>query len=282
MAEGGGEPTPWAGRLLDEAIELERAHRPRSAMEKVLTILSVHPDSRPAATEAGHLLQRYARTNAQVADDSERLTARFTDDRRLDHLVCVCDTDGCTAWWISPRVLAPDRDIIVADAVGGRCYGCGRYSCRRHFARGRWFSRPVVATCRHCGGALEAAPPPNGRRPRQTVRLNQPLVHVHVLVEGSGAPDGRWITRLCESVAPDVSEDGPTLTATPAPSTEKIWGHDGGEMQVAALVTRDHHEYLGPDYDLRLEHGLATERPRARWAMAKVFACRPKHVDPGA
>lgn len=252
--------TPWTRALLDDAAEHVLAGRRRTGLHCVLTVLSVYPE----LAEALHLARRVVYYGLS-AKDPEPLT--FTDicDPRLDSLFCSCEGPDCTGMWISFGQVEP-LGITVLNPRGGRCVRCGGYFCRNHFG-------PRVE-CPRCGGSLDHAPRVNNGRPAmQTVRLNQPLVHVHVMREGTGQVGPEYMTELLSGIAPDVFEDSPTISG----NTMHPWPDDC--LDVAVLqMSRDRREYLDEAYDLRVDNGH--DRSGTRWAVVKVFAKMPKYVDP--
>ncbi|MPZ28756.1 MAG: hypothetical protein GEV12_20755 [Micromonosporaceae bacterium] len=121
---------------------------------------------------------------------------------------------------------------------------------------------------------LDTAPPPNGRTSVQTERLNQPLDHVFVLLEGKRPPSPDFMTSLCAHVMPDVFEDDPSITGTNA----RRFRGDGQNLAMAFVVEAND-AYLTPEYDLRVYPGKEAGRG-PRWVIVKIFEARPKYVDP--
>ena len=111
------------------------------------------------------------------------------------------------------------------------------------------------------------------RRASQTVRLNKRLVHVQVLAEERGKIDADWLNVLLDAVAPDVFEDGPTISCAPV----RDWPEDS-EGLVLAVVADRKREYFTPAYDIRTSNGQRRD-DNARWVMAKVFSAASKYVD---
>jgi hypothetical protein len=263
--------TPWVRDLLEQAAAAATARRYRSALERLLTVLSVYPDQEQALAMAGPILKLgFSRKIAQ--ESPEPLTLTQVSDPRLDRLFCACDAPDCGAQWISARVGYPEvGNVRVTNPVGGRCAACRRYWCRKHADAGpdgRQF------LCPRCHAGLDPAPLPNGRRSRQTIRLNQPLVHVILLREGPLPLEPAYLREMFGTIAPDVLEDGPAIAGVPVPR----WPDDPHGLALA-LLARDHPEYLSPAHDAHTAHGI---HEGLRWAIVKVFAKRPKHVDPSA
>jgi hypothetical protein len=252
--------TPWTSALLDDAEELVAAGRHRAALGCVLTVLSVYPDSQPALQLAASLA--YYGTRATVA---EPLTDADICDPRLDSLFCSCQGAGCTFLWVSAGLFMPG-DITVNNPRGGRCGRCDSYFCRHHFGRD--------GACPQCGGDLDHAPRvSNGRAPMQMVRLNQPLVHVQVMREGTGRISPDYLTELLSTMAPDAFEDSPTITG----STIHSWPDDCQGLAMARIAY-EHPEYLTDSYDMRVADGR--DQAGTRWVLVKIFATMPKYVDP--
>ncbi len=252
--------TPWTSALLDDANELMAAGRRRSALGCVLTVLSVYPNSQPALQLAASLA--YQGTRATVP---EPLTNADLCDTRLDSLFCSCQGPGCTSLWVSAGMFM-SGDVAVTNPRGGRCERCDSYYCRHHFRRN--------GTCPRCRSALDYAPRvSNGRTPMQMVRLNQPLVHVQVLREGTGRVSPGYLNELLSYMAPDVFEDSPTITAV----TSHPWPDDCQGVAMAR-VAFEHQEYLTDSYDMRVSDGR--DQADTRWVIVKIFAAMPKYVDP--
>lgn len=253
--------TRWTSTLLDDADEHIAAGRHRAALGCLLTVLSVHPNLDTALRRAASLA--YNGTQAKVA---EPLTFADVCDPRLDSLFCSCQAAGCTSMWVSAGMFMPPGGITVTNPRGGRCERCDAYFCRNHFGR--------RDACPRCGGELDPAPRvSNGRPALQTIRLNQPLVHVQVMREGTGRISPGYMTELLSTIAPDVFEDNPTIrgvTAHPWPED----CHASAMLHAAA----DNEEYLGDTYDLHVADG--SDRSGTRWVLVKVFAKMPKYVDP--
>jgi hypothetical protein len=107
----------------------------------------------------------------------------------------------------------------------------------------------------------------------QTVRLNQPLVHVHVMREGTGRMSSEYMTDLVSTVAPDVLEDSSTIrgtTAHPWPDDSRGWA--------LAQVVHGHQELMDETHDTYVFDGR--DHVGVRWVLVKVFARTPKYVDP--
>ena len=265
--------TQWVHNHLEAAGKAFTDRRDQTALRHLLQVLSVYPEEPNALKLAGQVLKlNMSRTNLEAS--KEPLSRTEILDPRLDGLFCSCDEPDCTAMWISARVGLSDFDsIAVANPIGGRCSQCGRYYCKRQF-RQRTGIAHVGPVCPACSGNLESAPPPNGRPSKQTVRLNKPLVHVLLLTEGPIQPAPDSLNDLFRMVAPDIFEDGPQITAFPVGP----WREGIPDIAMAKLAS-SYPDYLTPAYQkhtvvLRDAHG-------ARLVMLKVFANRPKIVDPG-
>jgi hypothetical protein len=252
--------TPWTTRQLDEAQKLMTAGRYRAALQCVLTVLSVYPQLDEALRMAASMAYRGPRP-----DVAEPLMLTDLHDSRLDSVFSSCQALGCTLCWISVGKFATGN-IVVRNARGGRCDRCDRYYCRNHFT--------ADGTCPQCASVLDfASPVSNGRQPMQTTRLNQQLVHVQVIREGTGRISPDYMTDLLTNTAPDVFEDDPTISGT----TLRPWPDDCHGLALARLAY-EHKEYLTEAYDLRVHDG---RDPRGtRWVFVKVFSKTPKYVDP--
>jgi hypothetical protein len=256
--------THWCRDQMSRAQHAFGEKRDRTALKHVLEVLSVYPSEEWALRGAAALLKVNMETSHRDAS-KEPLTPTEMQDPRLNSLFCSCDILGCTTEWISAKVAHPDYDFSFEDPIGGQCEKCGKYFCRVHFGAG--------SSCPQCRRGLIAAPPANGRTSQQTIRLNKPLVHVLVLKEGTEASD-IFVQKLFQDVAPDVFEDSPTGNYIPT-------GNNWPEMAVDlawALLAKHHGKYLSEEYDVRpveLRSGDGT-----RVVMLKVFANRPKIVDP--
>jgi hypothetical protein len=252
--------TSWTRKLLDDANDLIAAGRWRAALGCTLTVLSVYPNLDTALRLAASTV--YFGTRAEVA---EPLTDEGIRDPRLDSLFCTCQAAGCTYSWVSAGLFMTS-DVTVTNPRGGHCERCDRYFCRHHFT--------PHGTCPRCDGDLDYAPRvSNGRPAMQTVRLNQPLVHVQVMREGTGRISPDYMKELLSSIAPDVFEDSPTIRGT----TIYPWPDDCQGMAMAGVVL-DHEEYLGDTYDMRVADGR--DRAGTHWVLVKIFARMPKYVDP--
>jgi hypothetical protein len=257
--------TQWVGDRLDEARRAATERRDRTALRHVLEVLSVYPEEPDGLALAGMVLKlNMGRTTLEAS--REPLLQAEVSDPRLDRLFCSCNGAGCTVTWISAKVGLPGfAEISVVNPIGGRCPQCGQYYCRRHFRPG--------GLCPNCPVALDPAPPPNGRRSRQTARLNKPLVHVFVFAEGPIQPAPDSLMELLQVVAPDVMEDRPKITAIPIGP----WRDDVQGIATAKLAL-DYEAYLTDAYELRTAE--LRDAHGARFVIAKVFANRPKIVDP--
>ena len=122
--------------------------------------------------------------------------------------------------------------------------------------------------------AVTGAPPPNGRSSVQTVRLNQPLLHVQLIVEGRDPIRPEWLTLLFDTMSPDVFEDSPTITCLPVLD----WPEDEEGLVLASLAHR-RVDYLGPGYDIRTR---LRPGPRRRGALGhRQTTCHLSHPDAG-
>jgi len=258
--------TPWTRKLIDDAEALVlKGHYP-AALDCLLTALSVYPDSADLRRQAAGLIYFGARSGEQ-----ERLTSERLWDRRLDSVFCSCEASGCDNAWISAGQFMTGATVTVSNPRGGRCTRCAGYFCREHYV-----ADAVSVRCPRCGDRLDGAPQvANGRRPLQTTRLNQPLVHIMVVREGRGLPGPDYMNSLLRSVAPDCFEDDPTLVGFPA----RRWPDHGRDLALA-LIAQDYSEYLTDGYEICVDDGRDQEG--IRWLMAKVFAKTPKIVDPDA
>ncbi|WP_198680931.1 hypothetical protein [Lentzea terrae] len=252
--------TPWTRALLDDARELILAGRYRSALDCVLTVLSVYPALAEAQELAATIVYHGSRQSPV-----EPLTRQDMWDTRLDELFCSCDARGCTAAWMSIGRFMPGN-VAVANPIGGRCEACDQYFCRNHFGRRNG--------CPRCRRALDHAPQvSNGRPSGQMVRLNQPLVHVQVLREGTGVVSPEYMTDLLSWVAPDVFEDSPTIRAL----SIHPWPDNPDDRAMMQVIV-EHDEFGEDTHDLRVSNGHSKDG--SRWAIVKVFAKMPKYVDP--
>jgi hypothetical protein len=264
--------TRWTQRLLDEATALMTAYRYRSALERLLVIFDVYPELPEAEQLASDLIYVGARTTSQAAPE-EQLGPRQLFDTRLNAIFCACEAPGCGVSWVSAHHLLDGYSggATISNPMGGRCETCRVTLCKRHAPPGL-----SGLGCPRCGRQLDPAPAPNGRRhSAQIERLNKPLIHVIVLVEGKKPPSSDFMTELCESVMPDVFDDSPRITAN---NYRKFNGDGQGEAMAYAGALEA--AYLTADYVLRIHPGQQAGRRGQRWVIAKVFEERPKHVDP--
>ncbi|MFE4800435.1 tetratricopeptide repeat protein [Streptomyces sp. NPDC056708] len=258
--------TPSTSKFIDDAQALMLKGHFSEALDGLLTALGVYPDSPDLHRTAAELIYLGMRNGQQ-----EQLTPDRIADNRLDSVFCSCEASECSNSWISAGQFMTETTVTVAKPRGGRCRGCSGYFCRKHY-RTRIFSW----RCPRCGDRLDGAPRvANGRRPMQTVRLNQPLVHIMVIHEGEQfGPDD--IERLLRAVVSDAFEqDGqaePTVFALPVPR----WP-DNGEDLALASIAQDYPEYLTDGYAIYIQDGR--DQQGVRWLMAKVFAKNPKIVD---
>ncbi|MFF3129226.1 tetratricopeptide repeat protein [Streptomyces sp. NPDC057908] len=258
--------TPSTSKFIDDAQALMLKGHFSEALDGLLTALGVYPDSPDLHRTAAELIYLGMRNGQQ-----EQLTPDRIADNRLDSVFCSCEASECSNSWISAGQFMTETTVTVAKPRGGRCRGCSGYFCRKHY-RTRIFSW----RCPRCGDRLDGAPRvANGRRPMQTVRLNQPLVHIMVIHEGEQfGPDD--IERLLRAVVSDAFEqDGqaePTVFALPVPR----WPDNGKDLALASIA-QDYPEYLTDGYAIYIQDGR--DQQGVRWLMAKVFAKNPKIVD---
>lgn len=264
--------TRWTRDLLDEARTLALASNYRSALRKLLVVLDVYPDQ-PEALHMASGLVRDGQRRTSDASPGEALEARHLFDSRLNPIFSECDAPGCGASWVSAHYLVGAATAVVSSPLGARCESCGVTLCRRHLpAQGS----DLALTCARCGGRLNPAPPPNGRRQtNQSPRLNKPLVHVLVLVEGKRPPSGEFMTELCEHVMPDVFDNDPRITGF----NERKFSGDGSDWALSLGLAADD-AYSTDAYDVQVYPGQQAKRRGQRWVIVKVFENRPKHVDP--
>ncbi|MBD0421769.1 hypothetical protein H0H10_21870 [Streptomyces sp. TRM S81-3] len=265
--------TRWTRQLLDEATALTTEKRYRSALGRLLMVLDVYPGLPEVQRLAGELIYIGARTTSEAAPE-EQLGPRQLFDTRLNAVFCACEAPGCGVSWVSAHHLLGDHGggVSISNPMGGRCDVCAVTVCRRH-------ARPAALGlgCPRCGRHLDPVPAPNGRRhSAQTERLNKPLVHVIVLVEGKRPPSPDFMTGLCDSVMPDVFEDSPRITG----NCSRRFRGDEGRTEAVFHAGALEPAYLTDDYDLRIHPGRQAGRRGQRWVIAKVFENRPKHVDP--
>jgi hypothetical protein len=176
--DGGQEPqsvvgedlTVRAGALVEEARALALQRRFRSAMGKLLGALDICPDLPAALEMAGTVISLGTRT-AEAVNPRERLESQLLLDSRLDAVFCACESPGCTEYWLSAYSLAgPGVTMGVINARGGRCRQCGVTLCEKHakLTEVRYYTDgPPEFTrveCSRCGGQMDGAPAPNGRR----------------------------------------------------------------------------------------------------------------------
>jgi hypothetical protein len=163
--------TARAHALVEEARSLALQRRFRSAMDELLVALDLCPDL-PAALEIAGLVISLGTGTAKAANRGERLGPRLLLDSRLDAVFCACDIPGCAEFWLgAPSSLTqPGMATIVTETPGGRCRECGVTLCMKHAKRTevRYYEGgPPEFTrvqCSRCGGQMDGAPAPNGRR----------------------------------------------------------------------------------------------------------------------
>lgn len=264
--------TEWTQDLLDEAQALAEDRNYLSALKKLLVIFDVYPDQ-PEARLLASAVAREGSRRTTDARPGEALEPRHLFDSRLNPIFCECEAPGCTASWVSSHYLVQGSEAVVSNPLGARCKSCGVTLCRRHLS-----SQTVqgALSCPRCRGSLDGAPSPNGRRrTNQTPRLNKPLAHVVVLVEGKQPPSPAFLTELFQHMTPDVFDDSPRLTG----HNERKFKGDGSEFALM-LALAANADYATDDYEIQSYPGQQAERRGHRWVIVKVFENRPKHVDP--
>ncbi|MFB7186476.1 HEAT repeat domain-containing protein [Streptomyces sp. NPDC056230] len=115
----------------------------------------------------------------------------------------------------------------------------------------------------------------DGRQHKQSIRLNQRLVHMMVMREGPEAISPDHMNRVLQSVAPDYFEDQPSLFGLPVPQ----WPDHSKDLALA-LIARDNPEYLTDSYEIQVQDGR--DQQGVRWLMAKVFTKTPNIAAPDA
>ncbi|MGH3833678.1 MAG: hypothetical protein ACRDRS_25125 [Pseudonocardiaceae bacterium] len=112
------------------------------------------------------------------------------------------------------------------------------------------------------------------RKPDSTPH-NQPLVHVHVLLESLNRIDPDYMTTFLQVVAPEVFENSPTIRGVPV----HPWRDDPQGLALA-MVDGYNNEYLSDRYDIEVFDGR--DQDGTHWALVKIFQKQkaPKHVDP--
>ncbi|GAA2435750.1 hypothetical protein GCM10010191_58060 [Actinomadura vinacea] len=266
-------PTRWARELLDEAAALLVERRYRSALRCVLVVFDVHPDLPEARRLASEIVYLGARDTTD-AEPEERVGPQEMDDSRLNAIYSACEAPGCALAWMSAHHMLDGRRAVIRNARGGRCDACKATFCNRHARAGG-----DGLACPRCGGALDLAPPPNGRRwSGRTKRLNKPLAHVFVLVEGAEPPSAGYLTEMCRNLIPEVFEDeGVKISANCA-----LKFRDDGQMLAMTCAAQLDSAYLTDAYDMRVSPGEKAGPDGHRWVIVKIFENRPKHVDPDA
>jgi hypothetical protein len=258
--------TPSTSKFIDDAQALILKGHFSAALDGLLTTLGVYPDSPDLHRTAAELIYLGMRNGQQ-----EQLTPDRLADRRLDSVFCSCEASECRNSWISLGQFMTDTTVTVANSRGGRCTGCGGYFCRKHY-RTKLFS----VRCPRCGGQLDGAPRvANGRRPIQTIPLNQPLVHIIIGREGRGQFGPAYIEGLLRNVAPDVFKQGSKIATFSLPQ----WP-ESSEGAALAFIAQDFPEYLTDGYEIRVQDGR--DEKGIRWLVTKVFAKTPEIVAPDA
>jgi hypothetical protein len=166
----GEHSTVQPDALVEEARALALQRRFRSAMEKLLVALDVSPHL-PAALEMASLVIALGTGEAQAANPREKLEPQLLLDSRLDAVFCACESPGCTEYWLSAYSLAEQGVTLRVDnAKGGRCRQCGVTQCEKHakVTEVRYYENGppeyTLVDCSRCGGPMDGAPAPNGRR----------------------------------------------------------------------------------------------------------------------
>lgn len=109
------------------------------------------------------------------------------------------------------------------------------------------------------------------RKPGSTYS-KQPLIHVHVMREGSHHIDPDCMTTFLQLMAPEAFEDSPTIHSVGVRS----WRDDPQGLAMASVAAYNN-EYLSDAYDMHVLDGR--DQDGIRWAIVKVFAKMPKHAD---
>lgn len=156
--------------LVEEARALALQRRFRSAMEKLLVALDISPHL-PAALDMASLVLALGSGEARAANRREKLEPQLLLDSRIDAVFCACESPGCTEYWLSAHSLAGQGVTLRAgNARGGRCRQCGVTQCEKHakVTEVRYYEdgppEYTLVVCSRCGGAMDGASTPNGRR----------------------------------------------------------------------------------------------------------------------
>jgi hypothetical protein len=266
--------TAWTQGLLDEARSLTERRNYLSALKKLLVVLDVYPAEPAALAIACHVAREGSRRSTN-ANPGEVILPEHLYDSRLNAIFCSCDAPGCQVSWVSAHFLATGSEtVMIANPLGASCHNCGITLCRNHLPPA---GSGLQIWCPQCRQAMNTAPRPNGRpTTNQTPRLNKPLVHVIVVVEGKRDPDPDFLTELCRHVVPDVFEDSPRIDA----KAQRRFTDDGTEAGLT-LALAYNAAYAGAGYELQTYPGQQAGRKGQRWIIVKVFENRPKHGDPG-
>jgi hypothetical protein len=263
--------TAWHQRHLDDALDLVRTRKYRSALDRLTTVLSVYPDDRATLEAAVFVVNAGSRRSSEPDGPTEALGSSELFDARLNGIYCQCEALGCGKIWPTNHFDFPDASrVSITNPRGGRCDSCERTFCRDHALTDFLFA------CPDCEAQLDATAPPNRSRSLQTERVNKPIAHVAVVAEGPDATSPEFLTELFRAIAPDVLEG-------PNPPTVSAYGRprfDGSERDLAMTAAgASHPEYFTSAYDLRVYDGTGADGRRG-WVIAKVFEDRPKFVDP--
>ncbi|WP_312627793.1 MULTISPECIES: ATP-dependent Clp protease proteolytic subunit [unclassified Pseudofrankia] len=264
--------TRWTRTLLDDALSLYEARRYRSALQRLLIIFDVYPGQPEARMLASEVVRAGTRRTADASPD-EVLERPHLMDSRLSPIFCFCDAPGCQVTWVSAHHSRDAwRTLVIANPLGAGCKKCGETLCRTHVPTG---PTGILRGCLRCGGEMDSAPRPNGRRDEvQTPRLNLPLVHVGVLVEGREPPSPEFMSGLFEETVPEVFEEDPQITGA---NRRRFWG-DGSDLGLA--LAGELSAACPARTQVRVYPGRQAEPRGQRWVVIKIFEDRPKHVDP--
>ncbi|MGH3720630.1 MAG: hypothetical protein ACRDRI_17645 [Pseudonocardiaceae bacterium] len=110
------------------------------------------------------------------------------------------------------------------------------------------------------------------RKPGSTPN-NPPLIHVCVIREVPDRIGSYDLTTLLQVMAPEVFEDGATISFFTGDS-----GWDDPRELAMIMIALHHREYLSDGYDIRIVDGR--DQDGIHCALAKIFAKIPKRVYP--